>query len=249
MRTAVVTGAASGIGAATVERFRAEGRSVVGVDIQDAPAGLDGDGLAWVSGDVARPETWEDVIVCAQTAFSELPCALVLNAARHVVGTILDTSPADWQSVFDVNVMGAYHGMRACLPGMRERGEGAIVTVASVDAFMVEQSFVAYCASKGALLQMTRAVALDHARDGIRANCVCPGVTNTPFFRRHLDAADNPEAWLSERIARQPLGRLLEPEDVASVVAFLVSDEAAGVVGAMTVVDGGLSTGFDFRPA
>lgn len=244
-----MTGAASGIGAATVEQFRAEGRTVVGVDVQDAPDAFRVEGVAWVTGDVARTETWEEVVACAQRTFDESPSALVLNAARHVVGTILETSPADWQSIFDVNVTGAYHGIRACLPGMKQRGEGAIVTVASVDAFMAEQSFVAYCASKGALLQLTRAVALDHARDGIRANCVCPGVTDTPFFRRHLDGAADPEGWLAERVARQPVGRLLEPDDVASVVTFLISDRAAGVLGSMTVVDGGLSTGFDFRPA
>lgn len=248
MRTAVVTGAASGIGAATVERFLAEGRTVVGVDLADPPADAPRD-VAWVSGDVSRPETWDRVLAVATEAFSELPEALVLNAARHVVGTILETSPEQWAGVFDVNVMGAYHGIRACLPGMQERRDGAIVTVASVDAFQAEQAFVAYCASKGALLQLTRAVALDHAREGIRANCVCPGVTDTPFFRGHLHAADDPDGWLAERVARQPLGRLLAPDDVAAVVAFLASDDASGVVGAMTVVDAGLSTGFDFRPA
>jgi NAD(P)-dependent dehydrogenase (short-subunit alcohol dehydrogenase family) len=248
MPVAVVTGAASGIGEATVARLRAADWAVLGVDLSDRP-GAEDPHIAWVKGDVASTDTWDAVLAESERRFGAAPEGLVLNAARHVVGTILDTTPEEWDSVFDVNVKGAYHGIRACLPAMRERGAGSIVTVASVDAFMAEQAFVAYCSSKGALLQLTRGVALDFARDGIRANCVCPGVTDTPFFRHHLHSADDPDAWLAERIDRQPLGRLLDPDDVAGVVAFLISDSARGVTGSMTVVDGGLSTGFDFRPA
>ncbi|WP_249019151.1 SDR family NAD(P)-dependent oxidoreductase [Conexibacter sp. S30A1] len=247
MNITVVTGAASGIGAATVDRLRTDGHAVLGIDVADSPLDADADRVAWIKGDVGSPETWSQAVQTTRSKFGGTPSGLVLSAARHVVGTILDTTPQQWNDVFETNVVGAYHGIRACLPGMREMGFGAIVTVASVDAFMAEQAFAAYCASKGALLQLTRAVALDYARDGIRANCVCPGVTDTPFFRHHLHSAEDPDSWLAARVARQPMGRLLDPTDVSNLIAFLLSDQASAMTGAMAVVDAGLSVGFDFR--
>lgn len=249
MKTTVVTGAASGIGAATVRRLLSLGRTVVAVDVAEAPDEFRTDAVRWIVGDIGSLDTWRRVTDATQTGFGEHAHGLVLCAARHVVGDILETDEAQWEGVFNTNVMGAYHGIRSCLPAMREHRDGAIVTVASVDAFMAEQRLTAYCASKGALIQMTRAVALDFARDGVRANCICPGVTDTPFFRRHLESAEDPESWLGERVARQPLGRLLSPEDVAGAIVFLLSDDAAAMVGSTMVVDAGLSAGFDFREA
>lgn len=246
----VVTGGGSGIGRAVVEEVASSGGRVMAVDIDEATlSAIDwvGDVLA-ITGDVAAESTWSRVIQAAEKEFGEKPTRFVSNAAIVEVGTTLTLGEEQWQRTLEVNLMGAVRGARALIPGMIVAGGGSIVTVASVDAFMAEQGLAAYCASKGALLQYTRVLALDHARDGIRANCVAPGVTDTPLFRYHVGHAPNPEALLEERLNRQPIGRFLEPTDVARTVAFLLSDASAGITGAMVPVDGGLSTGFDFRP-
>lgn len=242
---AVVTGAASGVGAATTTRFLKSSIPVVGVDLAPQPAEVDE--VAWVQGDVSSEEVWERVLAISLARFGTTPSILVSNAALVVVGDLLTLSDDDWRSVFDVNLYGAVRGIRACLPGMIERRRGAIVTVASVDAYLAEQGLAAYCSSKGALLQLTRCVAMDHAPDGVRANCVCPGVIDTPFFRRHLETASDPERFLRVREARNPLGRLLRPDEVAAAVVFLAGEGSSGMTGATVTVDAGLSASFDFR--
>ncbi len=246
---AVVTGAASGVGAATTARLRSRGIDVIGVDISlinDIPTSETDGNLTWVIGDISQDETWDSVIDKSRE-LGVAPSILVLAAAQLSVGNIEVTSDEDWDRVFSVNVFGAIKGMKSCLPGMVEAGKGSIVTVASIDAFMVEQNFIAYCASKGALLQITRCVALDYARHGIKANCVCPGVIDTPFFRKHLARSENPEEVLSYRKDRNPLGRLLSADEVAEVVEFAALSNAAAITGSSLVVDGGLSLGFEFH--
>jgi len=244
---AVITGAASGVGKASAARFLNLGIAVIGLDRDECPADLDHQQLAWVQADVALEETWVKVLELAAARFGTSPGIFVANAAQLIVGSVTTLSDNEWKSVFDVNVFGAVRGMRACIPGMIERRRGAIVTVASVDAFMAEQGLAAYCSSKGALLQLTRCVAVDYARDGIRANCVCPGVIDTPFFRRHLESAADPERFLRARKERNPLGRLLQADEIASVVAFLASNDASAITGTYLTADAGLSASFDFR--
>jgi NAD(P)-dependent dehydrogenase (short-subunit alcohol dehydrogenase family) len=130
---------------------------------------------------------------------------------------------------------------------MIERGEGAIVAVASVDAVMAEQQLPAYCASKGAVLQLARTAALDHARQGVRINVVSPGPMRAGLFERHLQSADDPAQFLATRSERQPLGEILDPRHVANAILFMLSEQSAGMTGANIHVDGGLTTGFDFR--
>jgi NAD(P)-dependent dehydrogenase (short-subunit alcohol dehydrogenase family) len=149
----------------------------------------------------------------------------------------------------EVNLIAAVKGVQACLPGMLARGRGSIVGVASTNALYAEQGLVSYNASKGALLQLIRSVAVDHARAGIRANAVCPGAIDTPFLRQHIDTAPDPEALLAQKTGRLPSGRLLDPADVARVIHFLLSDAGLGMNGASVVVDGGLTATFDFDAA
>jgi NAD(P)-dependent dehydrogenase (short-subunit alcohol dehydrogenase family) len=244
----VVSGAGSGIGRAVVADLLDRGLPVVGIDI-------DGDTLSEIAetpnfvpvvGDVVETQTWASAIEVSRSAFQRPPTQLVSNAAVVLVGTVLELSDEAWQRTFDVNLMGAVRGIRANLPAMLEARDGRIVTVASVDAFMAEQLASAYCASKGALLQLTRVVAMDYARRGVRANCICPGVTDTPLLRRQFDRALDPLGVEQGRIERQPIGRLLTPTDIAGAVVFLLSDAASGITGAMIPVDGGISTSFDF---
>ena len=248
-KIAVVTGGASGIGLATVEALAQSGAVVIAVDRDEEKlANLAGrDGIYPLHGDVTDAGTWVRVVSMAKNDLGGVPTLFVSNAAIVMVGSILELTDEDWQQVLGVNLMGAVFGMRALLPGMIEAGGGSIVLIGSIDAYMAEQGLAAYCASKGAILQLSKVLAVDHARQGIRVNCVCPGVTDTPLFRYHLSKAEDPESVLNMRTDRNPLGRLLAPEDVARAVDFLLSDEAAGITGALVPVDAGLSTSFDFR--
>ncbi|MFT5088566.1 MAG: NAD(P)-dependent dehydrogenase (short-subunit alcohol dehydrogenase family) [Candidatus Latescibacterota bacterium] len=250
-KIAVVTGGASGIGLATVEVLAQSGAAVIALDRDEEKlAELQGrDGIWPLRGDVTQAATWGRVVELADKELGGAPTLFVSNAAVVVVGSILELSDEDWQQVLGVNLMGSVFGARALLPGMIKAGGGSMVLMGSIDAFMAEQGLAAYCASKGAILQLSKVLAVDHARDGVRVNCVCPGVTDTPLFRYHLSKADDPASVLAMRTERNPLGRLLAPEDVAQTVAFLLSDEAAGITGAMVPVDAGLSTSFEYRSA
>jgi len=243
-QTAVISGAASGIGAATAERLLEKGLNVLGVDL--ALPSREENNLAWVQGDVSKSETW--ALVKEGLVRRQWHADILVTAAAYLaVGNVLEITDEQWANTINVNQLGLVKAVRSVLPQMIERGRGAIVTVGSIDSYLAEQGLISYCSSKGGILQFTKALALDHARDGIRANCVCPGVTDTPFFRRHLDTASDPEDFLKVREQRNPLGRLLQPEEIAATIVFLASEEASGITGAQIVVDGGLTAGFDFR--
>ncbi len=240
---AIVTGANSGVGRETVRLLREAGDVVIGVDLHwDDPV----DKTECVQGDVRDPATWDEALACADR-YGSAPTKLVLNAGLLVVGPLLDLTMSQIREVFDVNVFAVALGLQKCLPAMIDGGGGSVVAVASVDAFLVEQGLAAYCSSKGALLQLVRSVALDYARSAIRANCVCPGAIDTPFFQRHVTAAPDPEQFLREKTERHPAGRILAPADVAAVVEFLLDPRAIGMTGSTVTVDGGLTSTFDFQ--
>jgi NAD(P)-dependent dehydrogenase (short-subunit alcohol dehydrogenase family) len=244
---AIVTGGASGIGAATAEQFLERAVGVVVIDLPQSVAGKEDESRrAWVAGDVRDEATWDAALEVSRMKFSRSPSILICNAGVVRTGKLIEIPLDDWRMLFDVMVMGAVLGMRACVPGMLAMGRGSIVTVGSVDSYMVEQEAGPYCAAKAALMQLTKCAAMDYAREGIRANCVCPGVTDTPFFRRGLAALPDPEDRRRGREQRNPLGRLLEPEEVAGAVVFLCSDAASGITGTAITVDAGLSAGFEF---
>ncbi|HUT78540.1 MAG TPA: SDR family oxidoreductase [Polyangia bacterium] len=244
---AVVTGAASGVGAATVDGLVARGIPVIAVTRRPQVEQRNTELVTWVTGDVSEPTTWSDALEACQHNFGDAPSMLVLSAATLAIGTVLSVTMEEMRRVFEVNVFGAMLGLRACLPGMIARGGGAIVTVASTNALFAEQGLASYCSSKGALLQLTRCVAVDHGRQGIRAICVCPGAIDTPFFRRHVDAASDPEAFLREKTERHPSGKILEAQQVADAILFFLSPAASGINGASLLIDGGLTASFDFQ--
>jgi NAD(P)-dependent dehydrogenase (short-subunit alcohol dehydrogenase family) len=237
---AVVTGAASGIGAATAERLQAGGQTVLGVDLHAADTALG------VVGDVADPQTWTGVGACLERVAQPVT-TLVAAAGLVLGGSVLSAPLEEFRRVVEVNLFGSVLALRACLPAMVDGGGGAVVTVASVDALYAERETAAYAAAKGALLQLTRSVALDFAGDGVRANCVCPGVTDTPFFRAGLPAEPAQRAaHIRRRADRNPVGRLLDPDEIAAAICFLAGPDAAGITGSCVVVDGGLTAGFEF---
>lgn len=247
MRVAVVTGAAQGVGLAAVEGLREDGYAVIGVDLAEAPpAQSDDAGVDWVAGSVADVGTWEQVVGLASRRDPAGAAAFVACAADHVVAELLETTPAQFSRLFEINVLGVLHGMHALIPAMVARGAGAIAVVGSVDSLYTEHSMAAYAASKAALLQLVRSAAVEHSRHGLRVNAVCPGAIDTVFLRRALDASPDPDAELAMAADRIPAGVILRPDEVASVLRFLLSDAASGMSGAAVPVDGGLTATYDY---
>jgi NAD(P)-dependent dehydrogenase (short-subunit alcohol dehydrogenase family) len=246
-RVAIVTGGASGIGLATAQRLGREGLSVAIVDRGDpedaARSVRAAGGEAWaIKADVADEAQVaamvEEVLERAQR-LDALVNAAGIGSPRPV--TIDQASTAEWQELCAVNLTGTFLGCRAVIPAMRRGGGGTIVNVASELGLVGAPRSAMYGATKGAIVQLTRAVAVDHAIDRIRVNCVCPGPVDTPLLRRGLERAADPEAKLRSEIASTLLGRLGRPEEIASVIQFLVSDEASFMTGSIVVADGGVT--------
>jgi len=242
-KVAVVTGAGSGIGRASAERFAAEGASVVVVDIRGPKAEetvelirRDGGSAEACQADVASAPDVERVIAFAVETFGGLD-ALFNNAGTLRPGTAVDLSVDDWDLVMAVNVRSVFLGAKYAVPALAERGGGTIVSTASVSGMGGDPGSVVYSASKAAVINLTRSLAVDHARQGIRVNCICPGAIDTPPVGRMLT---DPEArQRSERA--HPLGRIGRPEEIAAAAVWLSSAESSFVTGQALVVDGGLT--------
>jgi meso-butanediol dehydrogenase/(S,S)-butanediol dehydrogenase/diacetyl reductase len=238
-KVGIVTGASRGIGLAIAERFAAEGARVVGVSRGPAPDMPPE--VHHVRADVAVPGDAERIVASAVERFGRLD-VLVNNAAIEVEGTIEETSPEDFDAVMAVNVRGVFLCSRSALGPLRERG-GAIINVASIDGHWAEPRLAAYSASKGAVMALTRAIALDHGPEGVRCTCICPSYVRTPMLEQFYDAQPDPEAARAEAARAHPLQRIAEPDDVASLAVWLASDEASFATGQSFVLDGGLTAG------
>jgi NAD(P)-dependent dehydrogenase (short-subunit alcohol dehydrogenase family) len=236
-RVVLVTGAGSGIGREMVRRFAQEGARVVGADLD--PSGVP-DGAEAVALDVTDDEAVRAVVdgVVARHGRLDVLCN---NAGIGSTADVVACSPQEWERVFAVNVTGVYHGLRHALPHMLAARAGAIVNTASIAGLVGLRDRAAYCASKGAVVALTKQVAVQYAGTGVRCNCVCPGTVDSPWVGRLLDEADDPQAARAALVARQPVGRLGRPEEVAEAALYLASDAAAFVTGAELVVDGGLT--------
>ena len=240
-KTALVTGGASGMGAATVREFRAAGAKVVVVDRNAALANR-------VAADlVLKPPLIGDVsdsAFCEQAVNTALERHGRLDILVNCAGIILradagGTSDEQWQEVLNVNVNGVFFMSRAAVPHMQAQGSGAIVNFGSIWGDVGAAGVLAYCASKGAVHQITRAMALDHVGDGIRINAVCPGEVNTPMLSYGREKAPTAAELQQLADATIPMKRLAEPLEIARVVLFLASDDASYMTGTMVAVDAG----------
>ena len=246
-KVAIVTGAAAGIGRASALRFAAEGACVIAADIDEdgvqataalLPTGCPGRVFPRQT-DVSQSDSVEALVAAAVSDHGSLD-VLFSNAGIQRDGSVIDLPEADWDHMFAVNVKGAYLCAKFGIPAMIASGGGSFIITASVNSFYAESDIAGYCATKGAVLQLTRAMAVDHGPAGVRVNCICPGWTETAMSKPYLD--ENPKGReFAGKIA--PAGRIGQPEDIAAVALFLASDESGFVTGAAYNVDGGWTAG------
>jgi 2-keto-3-deoxy-L-fuconate dehydrogenase len=249
-KTSLVTGAASGIGEAIAQAFAAAGATVYVTDRDDE----NGRRVANAIATHGHPATYlhldvtseSDCQRAAETVRFEHAGGLdilVNNAGIGHVGTVATTTGDDLDRLFQVNVRGIFNVTKAFIGPMLARRAGVIVNTASIAGIVAIRDRLAYATTKFAVVGLTKCMALDHAQDGIRVNCVCPGRVETPFVKARLREYADPEAAYREMAASQALGRMGTPEEIAAAVLYLASDEAAFVTGSALIIDGGLSAG------
>ncbi len=246
----LITGAGSGIGAAIAQTFARAGATVLVAD-RDQAAGEKtvgeikqaGGQAGFVLLDIAREDDCQRVSADVLQSHGRLD-VLVNNAGIGHVGTILQTEGQDLDRLYAVNVRGAFNLCKAFLPAMLERKSGNIINLASIGGVVGIKDRLAYCTTKFALVGLTKCLALDHARDGVRVNCICPGRVETPFVSARLKEYPDPEKAYREMASTQAIGRMGKPQEIAAAALYLASDEAAFVTGTAHLTDGGWSAGY-----
>ena len=244
-KIALITGAGSGIGAAIAETFARAGAEVIIAD-RDRTAGeavaakisSTGARATFRALDVANESDCD--AIARETPRLDI---LVNNAGIGHVGTILQTSAADLDRMYQVNVRGVFNLSKAFLPQMLERKSGRIINMASIGGMVGIRDRLAYCATKFAVVGITKSMALDHAKQGVRVNCICPGRVETPFVSARLKEYPDPQKAYEEMSSTQAVGRMGRPDEIAAAALYLASDEAAFVTGTAFLIDGGWSAG------
>jgi NAD(P)-dependent dehydrogenase (short-subunit alcohol dehydrogenase family) len=243
-KRAIVTGAANGIGRAIALRLASEGARVVLADVDEEAAGgvadeIDGETLVHKT-DVTRNEDVEALVGRTVSEWGGLD-VMVNNAGVGVAGTATTTTEEEYDRVMDVCVRGTFLGMKHAIPAIKDSGGGSVVNMSSIAGLVGIVDRAVYSAAKGAIYSITRASAIDHVGEGVRVNCIAPGTVDTPWVARITSGYDDPEEARANMRARQPHGRLVSPEEIAAMAAYLAADESASVIGACMVVDGGVT--------
>jgi NAD(P)-dependent dehydrogenase (short-subunit alcohol dehydrogenase family) len=242
-KVAIITGAKSGIGFATAFRFAAGGAKVVVADVMAAHEEVReitkrGGEALFVQVDVSSEAQVNALIEKAVATYGCLD-VLVNNAGIELAKKVTDTGEAEWDRLMNVNLKGVFLCSKVAIPVMQRNGGGVIVNVASELGLVGGSEIAAYCASKGGVVQLTKAMAIDHAGDQIRVNCVCPGPVSTPLLEAIIDASPAPEEERRRIVEKTLLKRLGQPGEIANVISFLASDESSYMTGAVVLVDGG----------
>jgi NAD(P)-dependent dehydrogenase (short-subunit alcohol dehydrogenase family) len=240
----IITGAGAGIGRAIALRMSGEGARVVIADLdeessREVAAELEGDSLVHQT-DVTREGEVEALVRRAVEEWGGLD-VMVNNAGVGIAANTPETTEEDWDKVMDVCLKGTFFGMKYAIPAIRDSGGGSVINMSSIAALVGLNDRAAYSAAKGGILALTRAAAIDHIEEGVRVNCIAPGTVDTPWVARITAGYDDPEEARETMKARQPHGRLVSPEEIAAMAAYLASDEAGSAVGACMVVDGGMT--------
>jgi NAD(P)-dependent dehydrogenase (short-subunit alcohol dehydrogenase family) len=229
--------------------FASEGAKVVAADVNDASGSETvklikekGGDATFVHGDVSTSSGAEGIVKACVDAYGRLD-VLVNNAGIQFMGTILETSEEQWDKIISVNTKSMFLMAKYAVPAMRKSGGGVIINMASDAGLIGNPKTAAYCASKGAVIALTKAMAVDHAPDGIRVNCMCPGAIDTPLHKQVMNelTPEEAEAWRSRVKVRYPLGRIGTPDEVANLALFLASDRSSFMTGAAVSIDGGLT--------
>ena len=246
-KVCIVTGGASGIGLATCEVFVREGAKVVIADRDLAAADMAVAALTQKGGqamavqcDVSNADSVAGMVQATVAAHGRLD-VIVNNAGYGIAGSLSETSDEDWEALMGVNVRGVFLCCKHAIKQMQKNGGGTIVNVASVVAAVGIRNRAAYVASKGAVAAMTRSIALDYVASHIRCNAIAPGTIDTPYYTEILAKAADPVAIRKGLEARQPMGRLGTPEEIANGILFLASDESAFATGSILTIDGGMT--------
>jgi 2-keto-3-deoxy-L-fuconate dehydrogenase len=238
-KTAFVTAAGQGIGRATTLAFAREGAHVIATDLSaDKLRALDG-----LTGIVTRKLDATDANAVLAAAVAAGPVDVLFNCAGFVHhGSILECTESDWDFSMTLNVRSMYLTARAFLPGMVERGGGSIVNMSSVvSSLKAAPNRFVYATTKAAVIGLTKAIAIDFIKQGVRCNAICPGTIATPSLDERIAARGNVDQARKDFVARQPMGRLGQPEEIAALAVYLASDESAFTTGATIVADGGMS--------
>src|ERR1700730_10783672 len=244
-QVAVITGAKSGIGFATALRFAEEGAKLVAADVEDAQEEIAviaarGADAFFVKTDVSRERSVHELIRQTIARYGRID-VLVNNAGLELAKKATDTTEEEWDRLMGVNLKGVFLCSKAAVREMRQFGGGVIVNVASELGLVGGSEIAAYCASKGGVIQVTRAMAIDHAPENIRINCVCPGPINTPLLDRITASSPDPKSERQVTIEKNLFKRLGEPDEIANVILFLASKESSYMTGSIVVADGGLT--------
>jgi NAD(P)-dependent dehydrogenase (short-subunit alcohol dehydrogenase family) len=240
-RTVVVSGAAGGVGRAVVAKLVGQGANVCATDLSAGVSELEQEGrVISITADVTRASDVERIYALAESRFGQVD-VLVSNAGYIISKSAHETSEDEWDSVMNANAKSFFLMSKRALPTMLQRRAGAIVATGSISGVVGLPAQAAYCASKGALLQLVRQMAVDYAGHGIRVNAVGPGSINTPFLTRYLDGLEDPAQGERDIRAAHPLGRWAEPEEIADAIVYLAGAGSSFVTGQMLMVDGGYS--------